>query len=466
MWLRRIGRPLTAEWECRIFRHVETLTQLEYFRAAVILSLFFCCLVFGACLVRAGCKPLPGFASATAIFLLPGAQNAVFMTNFANTTAPLWAGVSYLLLPRDKTTARKCVRMAAALVMLMLSFFTYPVLSFFFLIPVVSEVFLAREISWQSLRRPLCHVLFFCSAGLLYFLIVKIKVHAVEGAVPENYRFEFKFSQLGEKVGSFFEQVMPHVLTPGLSSNLLVALLMGFLMAALAWPTEGPSLNSRIKLFMMRMVVVCLGLGLVSGYWFVTPAFFLYRVIWPPTALLVLLSVLGFARLLESLLRESGWAQMGSWFAFLPIIGLGGLAGQLTTLNALDSFLELQQIRVTLGNSDMAKIRRVHIEQVDYQNRSYLGLPTVTDEFQMPSLRIMANQAAMVKLVTLQLGWSQRVVVDGNALISSGVFTLPGNEKGNELYVTMGKLDDPSIDATNTVVVPIQSLLNGAPQVW
>src|ERR1041385_6679794 len=160
-WLSTIGRPGGALLECFVFRNSTSVRALLWLRLGVILELGLGATLLAICLRRA-VSDIPAVLLSVAIFTLPGFQNAVFMTNYANATAPILGLVSFIVLNRNRPEAageiifqpRSLVRILLAAVLLVCSFATYQTLAFFFFVPFAAVAIL-KSPSRTSLRRKM-----------------------------------------------------------------------------------------------------------------------------------------------------------------------------------------------------------------------------------------------------------------------------------------------------------------------
>src|SRR5438093_1330044 len=98
LWLSGIGRPLAAEMECFVFEHATGIPALMNLRVGVLLVMAGALAFLGYSYFRITENDALSFLLALAIFVLPGAQNTLFMTNFPNALAPLLAVTAYLVL--------------------------------------------------------------------------------------------------------------------------------------------------------------------------------------------------------------------------------------------------------------------------------------------------------------------------------------------------------------------------------
>src|SRR6266446_4326032 len=103
LWLYKIGRPLTAEIECTIFRHADVPADLTPYRWAVVALQALAAAVFAMLLRACGLQWMTAGALGIGVFLLPGEENAVLMANFANVLTPILALVSHALVEKARS---------------------------------------------------------------------------------------------------------------------------------------------------------------------------------------------------------------------------------------------------------------------------------------------------------------------------------------------------------------------------
>ena len=475
-WLRALGRPIAAYSECLIFEHTTRLSDLTEFRYAVIVLLALTIAVYAAALRDQGLGAWPSVALSLSVFTLPGAQNAVFMTNFANVLAPLAAIVSHTLLDRAESSYvargpwKACAFAGLAGALLLISLFTYPFLALFFFCLTLTGVLFRVHLGWRSHACLLVRdALVFGAAAGLYWLAAKFVFFPTDPAIvahmPGGYHATLDFSGAIAKSSALIDLILPRILTLwSIYPSKVLSYSIGAIIACGLIVYLLPAISdSGIQSGPTRLVTVAAIPGLLlaaDAPFLLTPAFFLFRIFFVSAAMLVILLFWGGIQItiragLAQCLHDLRWQIRLA----LPIaIAAGIIAAVQTTRNALNSYAELSYIKTQITAARGQRVDRIHIIRPK-PGLGFNGSSAITDEFNVPTTTFSFDIANLVRLALVEMGAQTRYVVDGDTWMTAArtrppcVIKLHGNsefivrnERGAtaEAFFQGNRLDVPS----------------------
>ncbi|MEO7861109.1 MAG: hypothetical protein ABIU05_11805 [Nitrospirales bacterium] len=392
-WLHLIGRPLTAKLECQVFKHAGSLHDLNNMRIGVIAILALGASALGALLYRFGFDILSSWLTAVAIFILPGAQNAVFMTNFPNALAALCSMLAYWCLEWGPNINKYSYLMPilGAMFLLFIAMLMYPALAFVFL--------------WGTLAKVLCYhsgptrqaisiivrdgaVLF--SSGLAYLLLRDLfipnmfRIHL--DSVPDAFKPDLSISAVVGKLPFLFDKAIPTATDLWFFDNELfgecvVSLFWVAIFMSVVLKGRGDGL-SRYNLILKFAIVI--GLILASSIPLVVnkQPFLHQRLLWP-TMGAVLIATLGVMTVaFITVFQPRGDMVIAFRRSICALVGIGSLiaASYTTTLNVWNTNMEMEFVRGELARSDITP-RRIHFVRSIDNGIGFNTLKSFSDEF-------------------------------------------------------------------------------------
>jgi hypothetical protein len=391
VWLHLIGRPITAKLECQVFKHARSLHDLNNMRIVVIGILAMGATAFGALLYRFGFDLRSSWLTAIAVFLLPGAQNAAFMTNFPNVLAVLASMLAYWCLDGSQNKSFYWMAILGAIGILFVVMLMYPALAFVFLWGTLAKVLskysaTMRQIVSVVLRDGV--VLFL--ACLAYILVrdplipKEYRIHL--GLVPDSFKPDISVLAVVGKLPFVFDKVMPTAadlwfINNGMVGKIVVSLFLISLLISMVLE-GGKDWLSRYNLLFKSTAVV--GLILVSSVPLISNKQPLVhqRLLWPAMGaiLITLLSVMPVA--CAALVRSRGDMVVALRQRICAVVGIGALvaASYATTLNVWNTNIEMEFVRGELAKSDTTP-RRIHFVRAVDNGIGFNALNSFSDEF-------------------------------------------------------------------------------------
>lgn len=392
-WLYLIGRPITAKLECQVFKHASSLHDLNNMRIAVIGILALGASAFGALLHRSGFDMLSSWLTAVAIFILPGAQNAVFMTNFPNALAALCSVLAYWCLEccpyMNKYTY--LIPIFGATSLLFIAMLMYPALAFVFFWATLAKVLYCYSAPTRQTISMIARdgaVLFSSSLAYLFvrdlFIPNRFRIHL--GSVPDAYKPDLSVSAVVEKLPFVFGKAMPAATELWFFDNELfgkfvILLFVVAIFMSVVLKGRGNSL-SRFNLILKFAIVV--GLILASSFPLISnkQPFLHQRLLWP-TMGAVVIAILGVMTVtFITVFQPRGDMVVAFRRSMCALVGMGSLiaASYTTTLNVWNTNMEMEFVRGELAKSDITP-RRIHFVRSIDNGIGFNKLKSFSDEF-------------------------------------------------------------------------------------
>lgn len=219
-WLYIIGRPMTAEIECKVFKYTKQLKDLSTLRVFVIGFIAAAAAILSLVFLRFGLDKGTSLFISVAIFSLPGMQNAAFMTNFSNAISPIVALAAFLFLCYRLPfypigwNGEKLARSALAVVMLIGSALIYPSLSFTFFWGGIVRALTYRSNDWIDqvllfVRDTTLFGIAMVSALFLKNAVVPEAFKAGLASIPESFQADFSILSIVGKIPFLFVDAVP-----------------------------------------------------------------------------------------------------------------------------------------------------------------------------------------------------------------------------------------------------------------
>ncbi|MFI5023547.1 MAG: hypothetical protein ACHQRJ_18100 [Alphaproteobacteria bacterium] len=428
LWAYKIGRPLTAELECMIFRGVKVPADLTAYRFAVVALQALASAVMALTLRRCRLSWPAAGALGIAVFLLPGELNAVVMANFANVLAPVLALASHALLEAAGGSGtwprgwRGFVLAAAAWICLMAACHLFLGLVVFFFVASFAQALLGSgERKWNQAIRDIL----FCASVLLPYYLLLIFFYMPNFApgqpVPPSYATALT---LGSVLGGLLKllillSAMANFwnIYPFAGAFAVVAIVI---MAArvTADVRHSPAIEWIGGRGAGRLLLLLILLGAASIVFIVSPVWLVYRLVVAPSAILLLWLFASLVALLEAW-QPGSCARAERALAFTIAAVAAIFAGQTMSESVVASALERAYIRTVIANAPAGSFDQVAVVEPPTNSRSPYGLsgrPYASDEFNMPSTlgsnNLGSNVPEMVRAAMLELGRHDGLIVD------------------------------------------------------
>ena len=411
VWLHLIGRPIAAKLECQVFKHVGSLHDLSNLRIAVIGILAMGASAFGALLHRFGFDTRSSWLTAVAVFILPGAQNAVFMTNFPNALAALCSMLAYWCLEWRPNLGKHSywVSLFGAMFLLFIAMLMYPALAFVFFWGTLSKVlanYSASRIQTISIIVRDGAVLFSSSLAYLLtrdlFIPKGFRIHL--DSVPDAFKPDLSISAVVGKLPFLFDKVIPTaadlwLFSDGLFGRFVVSLLVVAILMSVVIKGRQDSV-SRSNLLLKFTIVT--GLILASSFPLIVnkQPFLHQRLLWPAMGA-ILITIFGVMPIAFAIVgRLSGDRVVLFRRSMCALVGIGALiaASYTTTLNVWNTNMEMEFVRSALARSDIAP-RRIHLVRSIDNGTGFNVLTSFSDEFNRKTTDFKQDIRDFVNLV-------------------------------------------------------------------
>jgi hypothetical protein len=203
--IRTLGRPLGAKLECTIFFHTFRIRHLSYFRAICVLGFALTAMIVSLWLQSLGVGIWGARLFALGLVTLPGAQNAVFMSNMPNTLTPLVALSAGILALRPWNWRSHL----GAWVLIGIAFFTYTPIVLIFYVPLIVSFLVdlrSKEPLWRVSARAST---VFLGAAAVWWQFGRKKFASNPGAMPAAYQMTLSPSLITENLPRFFQEILP-----------------------------------------------------------------------------------------------------------------------------------------------------------------------------------------------------------------------------------------------------------------
>jgi hypothetical protein len=390
-WLYLIGRPISAKLECQVFKHASSLHDLNNMRIAVIGILALGASAFGGLLYRFGFDIRSSWLTSVAIFLLPGAQNAVFMTNFPNALAALCPMLAYWCLEWSPSCIKYYwVSIFAATFLLFIAMLMYPALAFVFFWGTFAKVlcnYSAPVLQAMSIIVRDGAVLFSSSVAYLFSrdLFIPKNFRIDLGSVPDAFKPDLSIWAIAGKLPFLFDKVLPTaadlwLFTDGLFGRLILSLLLILILLSVALGRRDRISRSHLTF----KFTIAIGLILASSFPLIVnkEPFLHQRLLWPAMGSILITILCMTPVVLATIVRSSGDIVAVLRRSICTLVGIGALiaANYTTTLNAWNTNIEIEFVRSELAKSDIIP-RRIHFVRAINNAIGFNGLKSFSDEF-------------------------------------------------------------------------------------
>jgi len=362
-----LGRPLAAELDEFLYRHIQHLSDMSTLRFLVITSFALSVALLATVAVAQGISWLQAFGLSVAIFTLPGIEDFIFVPYIANALAILVALLGNLLLLKS---LKYHVHWLLAVICLLISFCLYPPSTLFFLVPSAMGCLLAsheNKIPKIALRDFMLWVLV---AGSYYLILRGLFYAQIKSS---GHEISFSFKQLVGFALAFIPQATPQIFNfwNVYWSAILGASILLFISVFIlfdCWVAKNTGIK-RWGIFIVLFLATNLTWFLFDGYdpreYIASQGLGLICLYWAG------LQVLNLLKLAKEWMPSA-------WLVLLLVVGLF-MSNQLITLNVLNNYSELMFVRSRIAQYVNTSTSEIHIIWLKSRNRGYNGLPTIYD---------------------------------------------------------------------------------------
>ena len=499
-WLRLIGRPVAAELEHQIFRHVTTVGDLTRIRIIGIGLYATAMAMFLVYLLEFNLTPRSAFCLAGAVFALPAVQFSVYVASFNHPVAHILALSSALLMrlgsrlsagdARWYLNPRRIACHAVAIALLVIAQLSYPPSAFVALFLIATELALKGTADWPATCRHLVRdASLLVVACIVYYLIIKRYYLLRGGHGVHDYQIEMNVALL-HRLHMFVTQLLwpmfnlwnvqvsiplAKAVACCLASGLGVMLFRQLRHACrharrivrVSWNSSLIQASIQCTLPIQRLSrglqllgAIVLVLALSETTYFAAPAGWkLYRTHFA-SAGITLLMLAGAAAAWGRLVTPRWRGRLAMTLACATLCGAGLVAHHNVLMNCLNDRLELSfigsQISAHLGDP----IRRIHVIQAANERFTFNGHRIVFsgDEFNNPTT---ARAGAIGNMVRTAL----QVLFDRDSLQVCDVpHTLEAIQSAGSqaIAITYSAHGEPVVASPDTIVIDMDALLRVA----
>lgn len=441
-----LGRWINAHVECLVYKSVFERADLTVFRAVILAFVGLFAIFLRRLLIHNGAPAAPAAALAIGIALLPGAQNAVLMANFANILSPLlalWAGhiiaTSFVQPMKDRLAA--CFLAAT---MLMVAMMLYQALSFMIFVPLLARLLWIEENFKARIKAIATPFVVFGATSGIYLIIYKIYATIVQNEMPDldDYTVAISIAAIPERLWGFFTGYLVELTGFWLVPAPPWALAVILALISLAILTVIKQAKGHIDWWCLAMVVAVTLTGL--AIYGVSNAPFLFRTLWPFSASLLTI-VIWAVWVLWNRLNQHPFIKPLPWAA-LVIIAV--MASHYTTKGLVQTAVtEFNFLTERLQNDLKSYHKYVYLLPADEEGRGYgiNGRRTITDEFNRSSTAYRWNVDDIVRIAVIEAGIDRRVLpwglekdIDANEL--KVLWTAPGEPESLPLGINPARV--------------------------
>lgn len=476
------GRPIAAEIEFNTFKNVFVIKDLVFFRFITVFMIVISVTLIAVWLYYIGLPKYIAFLVSGSLFTLPGIQNFVCMANIPNVLAIFLAIGSSLILYRvsflsiGSSPRKDAVDASAILLMsfllLMGALFSYPALAYLFLLPPLTLILFRKLEDWGEVRKVVAlHLGMLGFASIVYFLVVRYMFSPSLGKVTGSYQFGLTHDLVG-KMRWFIRSVSIWTLNlwniyleNEVAYIILIVICLGVLAKGFAFlKSEYFSRNAPKAISnALQAIVVVIGLVLAVNLPIIlmSGGLLLFRIILAYSVVIAVILFFCLRGLVEALAKK--WANAITSAVFCIVFaGSAVYANFNTANNALNSYTETLFLSSQLAKHVDDNVKRIHvilpISQGKRYGYGYIGLPQITDEFNMVSLCHLDRIAEKVRGALLQVMDRSRFVVVGCAK-GQNLQECLKNASAQTIVVTYSETDEPIEMTPNTVVVNMNDLM-------
>jgi len=469
-WLRKLGRPLAAEVECRInFFYIDKIGDLSFLKAIAVSLVVLSAWVLIHIFYSGGLGFTVAGILSVLLVSLPGVQNAVMMANLVNCITLL------LVVFAASLHGREYVRWPTYFfnfLILMLGFQLYPAWCFIFpIILCFYGALLTRNGMSIKSGKLFGGISLFFGVSIVSLLLRKI---FIDQTTPEAYAADISIAMIVRIIEGGLAVVVGasklwYLYLPIVSYIFLLLLSVIWIFVIFS------RFPRRIIFYCVFCALGGLGFGLLP--WAI-PKFsmsFLTRVIYPLSFALILAFALGVAIISRKISDQSAVKlssivgdfskpfarQVGYSILIIFAVTATLAANYSATISAWSSNMEIEYLIQNISKADIRKIRRIHVVRPSITHQGYNRLPWLGDDFNGKTSSYYFDVANFVNVGLRELGIN-RFARDCSNRDSEHWKCLPGYPVAKEILVTQGELADQVCFSDDLLVIDFSMLDHAA----
>ena len=366
-YLKDEGRPVAAEFEELLYKHINHLSDMSRLRLITIAVIALCAALLIMIVRSAGMEILPAFCLSVAMCTLPGVQDIIFVPYLFVALALLFSLLANFILTKKLIFG---INFILAIVLLEAVFFMYPPATFIFLVPTMFLVIFYDD--WQVLKRILFRdVLLWAVAAVIYYCISKLFFYAQIRSTGHEITFTWKTIFLS--IMTFLSQGVPQVFNLW---NVYYSKALGFFMIGLIAVFIAIDSFTARKIGWKKLLALGLLFLIFNVIWFLFGGYMPRQFI--AAQALALALVYWCVEWLGNIGKRGNEIFARVWPVSFLCFGLI-VANQMTTSNVLNNYSELMFIRSRLVQFVNSSTKEIHFIRLKDDNRGYNGLPRVYD---------------------------------------------------------------------------------------
>jgi len=393
-WLYLIGRPISAEIECQIFKYTEQFSDLQKLRILVIGVMALSSAMFSMMLKKSGLDWLASFLLSVAIFTLPGMQNAAFMTNLTNCISVLCAFLAILVQdplcsdPLNQWKIKGIFKNVVSIILLIVSGLAYPTMSFVFVWILLVNIVNGQDKSCLFYGKfVIRYLMFFLIAMSLSILVGKMVIHGDMAQrmshIPEQFRPDFSIISFLSKIPFLFSDIIPYAASFWLMKGGIFSRIMLVTIGLALFILAAFSKKNMWSIQVTAAKIVCIFLFIIFAF---APTMLAkvpvlhQRVLFPGMGVLLILAVLLIPVAICSINQTVSKLSISRVCAFSALC-FGLIAANYSLLkNAWNTNIEMMFVRSELAKFEVLP-RRIHIVRAVNNNTGFNKLSAIGDEF-------------------------------------------------------------------------------------
>lgn len=422
-----LGRPLTAEIHQIIYTHVSNLKDLDLLRCLTVSILAIDAGLLANIFYGFGMGALESLGLSVAIFILPGAEDAVIMLALQNPLAVLMALWAYL---SSEALVSCCLILASMLL--------YPQWSFFLFVPLLVKYLIYQHRYLNVVYNELLKSTFiFAITAIFYYCFVKAFI-SLNNARAGSYAFTIDLNFFYWKLLSVFSKILP------MSFNF-------WNIHTIPW--LGLALMGLTIIVLRKQAILCFLIVLsTASFWLLARAdVIIHRIFFVTSALALMAFLIGIKNSLPVSKNIGKYIMMGAMTVGLIDVHY------LTFLNAVNYNIEFAYIKQSLL-AYHKPFSRIHIVLPASNTKGYNGQETVDDTFNA--------RTASYNFTTDTLNLVKAALKDNNVPTSWWVYSCEDDQRkclrqmplGYRILVTHTNKDQPVYYSPGMVLIDLNKL--------
>jgi len=386
-WLQLIGRPVTAEIECKVFQKTKTLQDLSEIRVLVVGLMALGAALLGFICFSYGLNRLTSFLICISVFTLPGMQNAVIMTNIPNAVTPALALLSFFVLSGiHKLDLQSGIKISLSITLLVFVGLTYPAMAFIYFSGWIIRSLLDTKLPVRSqIKQTAFELAVFGFSMVLAIFIGKALLDPLLAerlaTLPDGFKADFSPFSVFNKIPFVLTEALPAAASLWFFNNHSSGVVSAVVIASVLIIFLVDHARTDLRRSLYLGVLIAFTLSLAFAPLFLSKATNLHqRVLFVPEAFLLLAGSLGLYRIINAKTNH----EKLSYFSHAPyflIASLGILYSSYTTASSVwGTNIEMNFVRVQFAAHNNNP-RRIHLVRAEDNGTGFNRKKSATDEF-------------------------------------------------------------------------------------